>query len=102
MGRDINSGRGSGRRCAQPLEPGEHRPYTNPMLQSLAVQVFHGDERVSLEFIDVVHRATVGMLERRGGLSFALEAVQSLPILGQSLGRNFKATARLSLVSWAL
>ena len=52
--------------------------------------------------LDRVNRADVGMVECGGSLGLALEPFQGLPVLESSSGRNFKATVRLSLESWAL
>ena len=51
---------------------------------------------------DVVDRANIWMIERGGGLRFALKALESLRIIFKFGRRNFSATARCSLVSSAL
>src|SRR5262249_24472507 len=43
----------------------------------------HGDEGLPFEFVDVVDCTNVGMIEGGGRLSFALETLQGLAILGQ-------------------
>ena len=43
---------------------------------------------------DVVDGADVGMVQRRGGAGFALEALQRLRSRASSSGRNFRATKR--------
>lgn len=40
------------------------RPFLNDLLQRLAFQRFHDDERVSVPLTDIVERADVGMVER--------------------------------------
>ena len=63
-----------------------------PILQRLALQILHGDERPSVLLADVVDRADVGMVQRRRGLRFAREAAQRLgitcQIFGDELERN--------------
>ena len=48
----------------------------------MAVQVFHGDERLAILFTNVVNRADVGMVEGRGGLRFTSETLQCLAVSG--------------------
>jgi hypothetical protein len=38
--------------------------------------VLHGNKGLAVAFVDVVNGADVGMIERRGSLSFTLEAFQ--------------------------
>jgi hypothetical protein len=52
------------------------------VLEGGALKVFHGDERLSAIFADVVNRADVGMIERGGCLSFALKTGECLRITG--------------------
>ena len=56
---------------------GIERPPVDPMLQRDAFQKFHGDERLPVLFANVVDRADVRMIQRGGGLRFALKACQS-------------------------
>src|ERR1700730_16423204 len=49
-------------------------PTTNAMLQSQSIQKLHRDEGLSMLVVNFVDRADVGMVQRRGGLRFALEA----------------------------
>ena len=60
------------------------------MLQRLAFEKFHGDEGFAVFFADVVNGADVGMIERGGGLGFALEARESLRICGNSFRQKFE------------
>src|ERR1700747_828524 len=60
------------------------------MLQRDALEKFHGDEGLAILFADVVDGADVGMIERGGGLSFALKARQCLGIAGNSLRQEFQ------------
>src|ERR1700680_752724 len=52
------------------------------VLQRQAIEKLHDEERLSMLLPDFVNGADVGMVQRRGGLSFALKAGQSLRILG--------------------
>jgi len=53
--------------------------------------------------VDFVDRADVRVIERRGGLGFALKPLEGAAVRGQGIrGRNFKATKRPSVVSSAL
>jgi len=66
------------------------RPSRNPVFQRLALQQFHGDERLAVVLANVVEGADVGMIERRSGARFALEALQGLGALGDILGQEFE------------
>jgi hypothetical protein len=48
----------------------------NAALQRRAVEMFHGDERFSVLFANVVNCADVRMIERGSGLRFTLKASQ--------------------------
>jgi hypothetical protein len=50
------------------------------VLQSVAFEAFHDDERVTVYFADFMDGADIGMIQRGGGLSFALETQKSLLI----------------------
>src|SRR5580698_2474070 len=52
------------------------------MLQRLPFQILHRDERVPVVFIDLVNRADVWMIQRRGGLRLSLKPAQGLRIFG--------------------
>ena len=54
--------------------------------QRRALQILHGDERSPVLLADVVDRADVWMVERRGGPGFALKAAQGLAITRQIVG----------------
>src|SRR5208282_1698886 len=57
-----------------------HGLSADAMLERLAVQKLHGNERLPVLLADIVNRANVGVIERRGGLGFALEAGQCLRV----------------------
>ena len=52
------------------------------VLESRAVQQFHGDEGLALLLADVVDGADIGMVQSGGRPGLALEAVQGLRVLG--------------------
>src|ERR1700693_6512740 len=64
-----------------------NRAAADALFQRHAVQEFHGDERVPGVFADVINRADVGMIERRGGFSLTLEALKRICIL-RDVGRE--------------
>ena len=78
-----------------------HRLAADQVLQGLALHQLHDDEGVSLVLADLVDHADVGMVERGGGTSLALEPLQSLVALGQLLGQELEATCRSRLRSSA-
>src|SRR5262249_10829003 len=60
------------------------------VLESFAFQAFHGDVGAAIFFADVIDCADIRMIERRGGLSLALEADEGLRILGDGVGEKFQ------------
>src|ERR1700720_355072 len=60
------------------------------MLQSLAIQELHGDERLAALLADVVDRADVGMVESRCGLRFTLKTGKSLGVPGYFIGQELE------------
>ena len=63
-------------------------PYANPLLQRLAFEQFHGDERLAFVFVNVVNGADVGVIQRRGSARFALEALEGLAVDARALTRS--------------
>ena len=57
------------------------------MLESLAVEEFHGDKLLAALLPDFVDGADIGMIESRSGLSLAFEAREGLRI-ASDLGRE--------------
>jgi hypothetical protein len=57
----------------------------------LAFQKLHGDEGAAFVLADFVNGADVGMVERGGGAGFALKALESLAIVGESLGEKLQS-----------
>ncbi len=71
------------------VEQGVHRqrPVRQPALQRRPVEQLHDQERQVAVMADVVERADVRMVERRGGARLALEALERRGIL-RELGRE--------------
>ena len=61
------------------------------VLESGAVEKFHGDEGAAVVFADVVDRADVGMVQGGGGAGFALEAIERLWIVREIVGEKFES-----------
>ncbi len=55
-------------------------PPPNTVLQGRAIEVFHGDKRQAILLANVVNRADVGMIERRGSLGLTLEPAERLRV----------------------
>ena len=60
------------------------------VLQGRAIEVLHGDEGAAVVLSDVVNGADVGMIERGGGLGFALKTGEPLGIAGDIFGQEFQ------------
>jgi hypothetical protein len=72
------------------------------LLDALALDEFHGDERASLRLVDFKNGADVGVIEGRGGLRFPRET-RSVFFGGEPVNRReFQGDVRRSLVSSAL
>jgi hypothetical protein len=54
------------------------RLVANGVLESMAFEAFHDDEWVAIHFADFMDSADVGMIQRGGGLGFALETLKRL------------------------
>jgi hypothetical protein len=61
------------------------------MLQCHAVEIFHGEERLTLVLTDVVNRADIGMIQRRCGLRLAPEADQRLRVFGNLIRQKLES-----------
>src|SRR6266705_579146 len=73
---------------------------SDSILQSLALEQFHGDEVLALVLADVVNRADVRVIQSRGRSGFALKTLESQRIPGIA-SRNFSASWRSRRVSSA-
>ena len=60
------------------------------MLQSLAIQELHGDERLTILLADVVNRADIGVIESRCSLRLTLKTGESLGVFGYLVGQEFE------------
>ena len=60
------------------------------VLERLPVEKFHGDERASAIFGNFVDGADVGMIQGRGGASFAAETFEGLRVLGDVVRQEFQ------------
>jgi len=60
------------------------------VLQRGAVEKFHGDEGFAVFFADIVDGADAGMVQRGGGLRFALEASEGLLVARNFGGKKFQ------------
>ena len=67
-----------------------HGPVLDHMLESFAVQEFHGDERKAVLLANVVDRADVGVVECGRGLGFALETAERLRVAGHFIGKELQ------------
>src|SRR5208337_5014829 len=56
------------------------RTAADVMLQRHSIEKFHGNERSTVLLVNVVDGADVGMVQRRGGASFAPEALKRQPV----------------------
>ena len=68
-----------------------HWTIPDQVLQRSAIQEFHRDERLPFVLTDLVNGANIRMIQRRGGLRFALEALQGWTILDQIFGKKFQS-----------
>ena len=70
------------------------------LLQALALQVFHGDEGSTALLSHFIYGDHVGVLQTPGGLSFSIEALQQVSVVGEPssdrLQRHEPADARVA------
>ena len=60
------------------------------MLESFALEQFHGDKGTAFELSDVVDSADVGMIERGGSASFAAKSLDGLGVVRNIIGKEFQ------------
>ena len=60
------------------------------VLQGLAFEELHGDERLAVLLADVVNGADVGMIQGGCGVRFAPEAAERLRIAGDLVGQKLQ------------
>jgi hypothetical protein len=63
------------------------------VLESLALEKFHGDEGTAFEFSDIVDGANIGVIESGGGAGFATESLDGLGIVRDVVGKEFQSDA---------
>jgi len=73
---------------------GIDRSSRDEMLQSYAVEEFHGKERLAILLTNIVNSANVGMIQGRRSLRFALEAGHRLGISRHVFGQELEGTKR--------
>ena len=93
MGRGPRGFHSGERRSSAPL---------NQLLQRLALQTLHDDERLAVVLPDVVNRADVGMIEGGGGARLAVETLPGLRSCDEFLGQEFDRHNAIQAVSSAL
>jgi hypothetical protein len=69
---------------------GVERMAGDAVLERLAVEKFHGDEGLAVLLANVVNGADVRMIERGGGLGFALETGEGLRVARDVLREKFQ------------
>ena len=67
-----------------------HRLAANAMLERYAVEKFHDDEGMAILLPDLMNGADIRMVQSRSRLRFALEASQSLRVLGNFVGQKLQ------------
>jgi hypothetical protein len=85
----------AGRRGDFYTERDEHfegeRTLDDVVLERGALQEFHGDESLAVFFADVVNRADIRVIERGGGLRFALKASERAGIGADIFRKKFQS-----------
>ncbi len=69
----------------------------NVILQGVAFEKFHGDKVLALILAEFVDRADIGMIERRGGLGFAEEALEGLGFVRPFRRKEFQGDYPIQL-----
>src|SRR5438270_11089369 len=64
---------------------GLKRARADQILQRLAFEIFHDDEGLIALLADVIDRADIGMVQRRGGLSLTAEAAERRRVASDGL-----------------
>ena len=77
------------------LDP--QRLASNPVPECLPLQQFHGDERASVDLVDFVDSANVRVVQRRRGFGLALEAAESLCVMGEFVGKELQGDVATEL-----
>src|SRR6185503_582053 len=83
-----------GGQCFRDLEGDAQRfcqtqfPVCDPLPESFAVHKFGSNEMEILNSPDLVNGKDIGMIERRGGSSLSLEALNLIVVLGKPAGQD--------------
>ena len=76
--------------CQVKKQLGLQRLAGDLVLQGHAIEKLHGDERAPFVIADLVNRADVGMIQRRGGARFPAKTLQRLRILRDFIRQKFE------------
>ena len=63
---------------------------SDPVPERLPLQQFHGDEGSPIGLVDFVDRADVRVVQRGCSLGLALEAAESLCVVGEFVGKELQ------------
>ena len=67
-----------------------HRRPADPLLQALALQLLHHDERMSIVVLDFIDGADAGMVQQGGRPGFSFKALQRLAVTGQVIWKKLQ------------
>src|SRR5215467_10491967 len=74
-----------------------NRPYLDPVLEGLPLEILHGDEGLAFLLADLVDGADMGMVQSGGGARFALKPFQSLAVLRTMFGEELQGNGAAEL-----
>jgi hypothetical protein len=86
-----------GLQCVRHLNPyvqhvfGLQRHAADSVFERLALHQLHHDKRPALVLADIVNRADIGVIQRRGGAGLALKAFQRLLVSGVIIGKELQS-----------
>src|SRR5215472_3802307 len=72
------------------------------MLERLPFEILHDDEGLAFMLADLVNRADVRVVERRGGAAFALKAFECLRVRGNAVGQELEDDVPAELCVFSL
>jgi hypothetical protein len=73
------------------------RLVANGVLESMAFEAFHDDERMSIRLADFMNGADIGMIQRGSGLGFTLETLKRLLIPYDVVRKEFQGNETVQL-----
>ena len=82
--------------CVEQVVEGEWSS-RDTLFERVAVEKFHGDEGLTLHFVDFVDGADVGMIQGGGGTRFALKALERGMVAGHRFGKKFQRDGAVEL-----